>query len=386
VSWPKQKFHKEATMLSRVHRIALFCLSCTLLISVALVFAQSGPNQVKQALPISLGTSGGNVHDNTRRFCCSGTLGALVADTSHTQFVLSNNHVLADTDTAAPGDAISQPGLVDVGCVLTAANSNTVANFSTTKPLGTANVDAALAQVVPGAVKTSGDILEVGVPSSAEATPIVGMAVAKSGRTTGLTCATIGSVSTNVRVQYQRGCGKGKKFTISYVNQVLVSGSAFSAGGDSGSLIVTQAGAQPVGLLFAGSSATTIANPISDVTNAFGVTIVGGSNHAVACPAAAAGAAPAATQGPLVGSMGRAHLVKEAHADGLMQDEAVIGVGVGADPADPSEAVVVIYLEQGRMHAPIPAELDGVRTLVVRTDAFRAFGWNEPQTRPCRMQ
>ena len=373
-------------MLSRSRRMALFSLSCTLLLSVALVFAQSGPNQVKQPLPISLGTSGGNVHDMSKRFCCSGTLGALVADTNNTQFILSNNHILADSDTAAPGDDISQPGLVDVGCVPTVANSNIVANFSTTKQLGTANIDAALAQVVSGAVKSSGDILEVGAPSSTEASPEVGMAVAKSGRTTGLTCATIGSVSTNVRVQYQRGCGKGKKFTISYLNQVLVHGTAFSAAGDSGSLIVTQASAQPVGLLFAGSSTTTIANPISDVTSAFGVTVVGGGNHIVACPAGAAAAGPAAIREPLVGSMGRAHLVKEAHSDRLMQDEAVIGVGVGADPADPSEAVVVVYLEQGRTHGPIPAELDGVRTLVVRTDAFRAFGWNEPQTRPCRVE
>src|SRR5262249_10976624 len=146
---------------------------------------------------------GGNVNDITRRFCCSGTLGALVADIN-TQFILSNNHVLADTDTATPGDAISQPGLVDVGCVLTAANSNTVAHFSTTKPLGTDNIDAALAQVVDGAVSTTGDILDVGVPSRTQATPIVGDGVAKSGRTTGLTCATISTVSTDVLVQYQR--------------------------------------------------------------------------------------------------------------------------------------------------------------------------------------
>lgn len=373
-------------MLSRIRSLSLFWLSCTLLFSVALVFAQSGPNQGMQSLPISLGTSGGNVHDITHRFCCSGTLGALVEDAGHTQFILSNNHVLADTDTATPGDDISQPGLVDVGCVLTAANSNIVAHFSTTKPLGTANIDAALAQVVPNAVSATGDILEVHVPSSTEATPAVGMGVAKSGRTTGLTCATIGSVSTNVRVQYQRGCGKGKKFTIAYVNQVLVNGSTFSAAGDSGSLIVTQAAAQPVALLFAGSSTTTIGNPISDVTNAFGVSIVGGAGGAVTCPAAAGTIAPTAASGPLVGSMGRALLAKEKHAERLMQDDAVIGVGVGADPADPSEAVVIIYLEQGQMHRPIPSELDGVRTLVVRTDAFRAFGWNEPQLRPCRVQ
>ena len=373
-------------MVSRIRRIALFSLSCMLLFSVGLVLAQSGANQVKQALPISLGTSGGNVHDLTRRFCCSGTLGAVVADAGKTQFILSNNHVLADSDTATVGDAVSQPGLVDVGCVLTAANSNTVAHFSTTKPLGTANIDAALAQVVPGAVSTTGDILEVGVPSSTEATPAVGIGVAKSGRTTGLTCATIGSVGTNVAVQYQRGCGKGKKFRVIFLNQVLVNGSAFSAAGDSGSLIVTQAAAQPVALLFAGSSTTTIGNPISDVTNAFGVSIVGGADHAVTCPAAAGAITPAAARGPLVGSIGRALLAKEKHADRLMQDEAVIGVGVGADPADPSEAVVVIYLEQGRTYGPIPAELEGVRTLVVHTDAFRAFDWNEPQARPCRVQ
>lgn len=373
-------------MMSRLRRIALFSLSCTLLCSIGLVLADNGPNhQVKQALPISLGTSGGNVNNVTHRFCCSGTLGAVVADASNTQFVLSNNHVLADTDTATPGDAISQPGLVDVGCVPTVANSNTVAHFSTTKPLGTANIDAALAQVVPGAVNTTGNILDVGVPSSTEASPAVGMTVAKSGRTTGLTCATIGSVSTNVIVVYQRRCGQGRKIRIPYMNQVLVNGNAFSAGGDSGSLIVTQAAAQPVGLLFAGSTTITIANPIQDVTSAFGVSVVGGPDHAVTCPSGTAAASPTATLGPLVGSMGRALLAKEKHADRLMQDEAVIGVGVSADPADRSEAVVVIYLEQGQMHRPIPPELDGVRTLVVHTDAFRAFGWNE-RPNPCRVQ
>jgi hypothetical protein len=374
-------------MMFRIRRIALFSLSCSLLLSIGMVLADSGPNhQIEQALPISLGTSGGNVHDLTRRFCCSGTLGALVEDSSHTQFILSNNHVLADTDTATPGDDISQPGLADVGCVLTAANSDTVAHFSTTKRLGTANIDAALAEVVPGAVSATGNILDVGVPSSTEAAPTVGAGVAKSGRTTGLTCATIGSISTNVVIQYQRRCGQGRKFRILYLNQVLVNGSAFSAAGDSGSLIVTQAAAEPVALLFAGSSTTTIANPISDVTEAFGVSVVGGKDHTVTCPAAAGAIAPAAARGPLVGSMERARLAKENHAGRLMQDEAVIGVGVGADPQDPSEAVVIIYLEQGRTHGPIPAELDGVRTLVVNTDAFRAFGWNEPQPHPCGVQ
>ena len=48
----------------------------------------------------------------------------------------------------------------------------------------------------------------------------------------------------------------------------------FSAGGDSGSLIVTNGTQQPTGLLFAGSTTHTIANPIQAVLAALGVTIV----------------------------------------------------------------------------------------------------------------
>src|SRR6266436_4395780 len=245
-------------MQSRFPRLAVFCSFGIALLFVSLALAQSA-NQVEQTPPISLGTSGGNVHNISKRACCSGTLGALVTKNS-VDYILSNNHVLADTATV--GDDISQPGLGDVGCVLTASNSHIVAHFSVTKTLGTDNIDAALADVVSGTVATNGSILEVGVPSSTLATPSVSLGVAKSGRTTGLTCATIGSVSTNVVVQYQQRCGQGRRFRIVYLNQILVSGSTFSAGGDSGSLIVTQSAAQPVGLLFAGSSTDTIANPI----------------------------------------------------------------------------------------------------------------------------
>ena len=61
----------------------------------------------------------------------------------------------------------------------------------------------------------------------------------KSGRTTGHTTANIGSVNTSVNVQYQKNCGSGKKTTISYQNQVVINSNTFSAGGDSGSLILT---------------------------------------------------------------------------------------------------------------------------------------------------
>jgi len=304
------------------------------------------------------------------------------------QYILSNNHVLADADTATVGDAISQPGLVDVGCNASAAQ--TVANFSQAIPLHTGNVDAAIAQVVPLEVDTSGAILEIGNPASTTAlddSTAVGRKVAKSGRTTGLTCAAIASVSTNVKVQYQRGCGKGKKFTVLYLNQVLVNSSSFSAGGDSGSLIVTADTVQPIALLFAGSSTATIGNRISDVTSALGVSFVGPASTTATftCPAAAAtAAAPGGARAAISPSgFARAMAAKERHVERLMLEDAVLGVGVGVSSEDPSEALVLIYLEEGRSHSPLPADLDGVRTEVIRTDAFRAFGWNEPQQQGC---
>ena len=66
-----------------------------------------------------------------------------------------------------------------------------------------------------------------------------------------------------------------------------------------------------------------------------------------------------------------------------MSDPAVLAVGLGASEADPSEAVVTVYVEKGHRHAPIPGQLDGVRTRVIETDAFRAYGWNEPEPKAC---
>lgn len=147
-----------------------------------------------------------------------------------------------------------------------------MADFTAAPQLGS-NVDCAVAALRSNTMNTTGFIEGLngtgGLPSSSIATPSVGMAVQKSGRTTGRTTGTIGSTNTSVKVQYQIQCGKGKKYTISYTNQVLINSSTFSAGGDSGSLILTNTScAHPIALLFAGSSSSTIGNPISDVLNA----------------------------------------------------------------------------------------------------------------------
>lgn len=342
------------------------------LVGVGLLYAAT-IYQAKQIPPIQLGTSGGNVMDRSSGYCCSGTLGALVTK-GGSQFILSNNHVLARSDQAAVGEDISQPGMVDSNC--STANSNIVADFSSAARLGS-NVDAAIAQVRSGMVDGSGAILTVGVPASTTVAPTVKMGVAKSGRTTGFTCAAIGSVNTSVNVQYETQCGGGSTYVVSYTNQVVVNSSKFSAGGDSGSLIVNSTTAQPVALLFAGSSTTTIGNPIGDVVKQLGISFVGGGTHSVPC--STKGGKP----GPRHAAITHATEVKERNADRLMLDDAVMGVGVGADDVDSSEAVIVVYVEQGREHKAIPSHLDGVKTKVIATDRIRAFGWNEPSGRAC---
>lgn len=344
-------------------------------------------NQAVQSFPIKLGTSGGNDKDlttaSTNTTCCSGTLGALVTRGS-TQFILSTNHVLARRDQASVGEPITQPGLVDTNC----SPGQVVANFSQAAPLKTSNVDAALAVVVTGAVDPSGAILGLGdvsgsttlpaPPASTLATPAINLSVAKSGRTTGVTCGPVGAINATVQVDFQPGCNAGTTFTVAFTNQIVVNGSSFSASGDSGSLLVTSQTAQPVGLLFGGSTTNTVANPIQDVLSALkdsaGVipTVVGAGQHPIACPASGSAAAQQASLSEA--EVSRATAAKEKHASRLMADPAVLGVGVGASADQPSEAAVVLYVERGRSHGPIPTELEGVRTKIIRTDRFHIFG------------
>ncbi|MCH7914583.1 MAG: hypothetical protein IH856_16390, partial [Deltaproteobacteria bacterium] len=83
-----------------------------------------------------------------------------------------------------------------------------------------------------------------------------------------LTTGVINAVNATVDVVYDNG-------TARFVDQIIIQGSngAFSGSGDSGSLIVTQVGNNPVALLFAGNSNMTVGNPIDLVLAWFNVTI-----------------------------------------------------------------------------------------------------------------
>jgi hypothetical protein len=331
-----------------------------------------------QGVDDNYGASGGNVNDSSRRFCCSGTLGSLVTD-GKADYILSNNHVLADSDQGHVGDKISQPGLVDVGCV--ASNARIVATLTAWPALGS-NVDAALA-LLTGFMNTTGSIVGIGIPSSVARTPAVGLSVQKSGRTTGVTTGSVQSINASVNVKYTTTCGGHKGFVISYTNQVVVTPGSFSAGGDSGSLIVTNDSAcpQPVALLFAGSSTTTIGNPIGEVLSAAG-TALGGQTISFTGPkcgtatAAQPQAASRANQVPGISEVavaGATAAMRTRERD-IMARPGVLGIGVGASAVNSTEAVVKVYVDELLGSSTrLPRRINGVRVERIITDAFVAY-------------
>ena len=311
------------------------------------------------------GVSGGNIKDISRQFCCSGTLGSLVTNGT-TQYILSNNHVLARQDRAAVGEDISQPGLIDNNC----SPATLVADFTKAVTLGN-NVDCAVATLRAGTMDSTGFIEGIGTISSVIKTPTVGLAVQKSGRTTGHTTGTVGSINTSVNVQYQIKCGQGRTYILSYTNQVVINSSTFSSGGDSGSLIVTNDTChQPVALLFAGGSSSTIGNPIGEVMTKLGsalgtsLTFVGNT-----CSSSSEAQSFQLSQQ----SLDEASRMLEQNRHDLMSKPGVLGVGLGA-LEDNSAPAIVVYVDQTSSLTPqLPAQVDNVPVRVVMTDPFIAF-------------
>lgn len=334
--------------------------------------ADNGPaHQVAQARPIQLGTSGGNINDRSRLYCCSGTLGSLVQDSAGFQYILSNNHVLARVNSGALGDDVNQPGQIDQNC----GQTGIVADLSLfvpikfkkggNVPLNT--VDCAIAAVRDGAVRADGSILDIGPVSADIVGAFVGQSVQKSGRTTGWTSGSVAAVNVTVDVGYSAQCGGASKQIARFVNQILVTPGTFSAGGDSGSLIVENGSVSPtdglpraVGLLFAGSSTSTIANPIGAVLNSLNVTMAG---------AAAKAGAPAPTANTK--AIGRANAILNRNSAKLFAARGVVGHGVGLSAS--GKPVIEIYVEDDSAKSALPKQLDNIPVHVVVTGPFQAF-------------
>lgn len=179
-------------------------------------------------------------------------------------YILSNNHVLANSNAAAIGDPILQPGAADGGVapgdVIAKLSDFIPITFNPPTPLANHNnvVDAAVAEVafhdVDREIHWIGNVR--GWRRKANVT--VGTVVQKTGRTTNYTLGRITAINATVDVGY--GGGKMARFK----DQIIAT--AMSAGGDSGSLVMT-VDEVAVGLLFAGSPSVTILNQIENVRN-----------------------------------------------------------------------------------------------------------------------
>lgn len=362
------------------------------------IWAQTVSHTAPQTRPIQLGTSGGNIKDRSTAFCCSGTLGGLVAK-GGVQYILSNNHVLARTNTGSIGDDIIQPGLIDQTPVCFQDLNDAVADLSSWEPIlftkGTTNVvDAAIAQVRTGTVRTDGSILDIGTLSSTPVVATMNMPVKKSGRTTGLTTGIVAAVNVTINVKYGSVCGGGKG-TARFTDQIRITPGSFSAGGDSGSLIVEDVAPNPhpVGLLFAGGSDDTFANPIQNVLTSFGgATMVGETigwtpfwkwlGRLLPATRTAHAAHPA--QPPIdPASQAAATQAKEQHEQAIMRIEGVVGLGIGASDVAPGEAVVEVYVEKATpaVRAAIPAQFGNVPVKVVETGEITARNDSCPSDR-----
>jgi len=230
----------------------------------------------------------------------AGTFGAVVRDRlSGARLLLSNNHVLANSNDASEGDPILQPGPADGGqegtdtiarlerfCPIqfseeppTCGIAEGIAGFANAlarltgaehrlqairaNPQAANTVDAAVARPLDDR-DILDEILEIGTVSGITSA-FLGMQVRKSGRTTGLTTSSVNVLEATVSVSY----GPGR--TATFESQIVAG--AMSQGGDSGSLVVAADSLQAVGLLFAGSEQSTVINPMQAVLDCLGVDI-----------------------------------------------------------------------------------------------------------------
>ncbi len=227
----------------------------------------------------------------------AGTLGCWVKKNGEFH-ILSNNHVLANSNNGSIGDAILQPGSYDSGVY----PKDKIAELAEFVPInfegGDNVVDAAIAKAVEGEdggsscpiagaissllnhgasgigsrtrlkpikIANIGDvvldeILNIGkITQIAE--PQLNMDVKKMGRTTEVTYGRIMQIDVSVNVGY----GNRSAY---FVDQ-FVTGN-MSQGGDSGSAVLSSDN-KLVGLLFAGSEAITVMNRIQNVFAALNI-------------------------------------------------------------------------------------------------------------------
>ncbi|MGB9364693.1 MAG: hypothetical protein WCE79_01635 [Xanthobacteraceae bacterium] len=209
----------------------------------------------------------------------AGTQGALSRGRSGPRvnrlLLLSNNHVLANSNAGAVGDNIIQPGSFDGGV----NPGDRIALLEKWVPInfaaaGVNYVDCATGWCWPNLVRKefiyrSGAAWAYFRVGSTPIPAAINMPVGKSGRTTQLTNGRVIDVNASIRVNYGVGVAN-------FRDQITIRGNnmQFSAGGDSGSLIWTwDSRRAPVGLLFAGGGEFTFGNKIARVLDALDINL-----------------------------------------------------------------------------------------------------------------
>lgn len=202
----------------------------------------------------------------------AGTIGAFVRDVDRRLALLSNSHVIADEGRAPVGDGVHQPGPADGGEV-----ADRVATLAAVVPYDTARpnlVDCATATLDDGVEADLRRIGDEGDLAGLEEDVTAGDRVVKAGRTTGTTRGRVTAFELDgLDVAFGTG-------SLRFDDQIEVVGDtgAFSAGGDSGSMVCTLDGLLGYALLFAGSevggadgSGVTYCNPLGRVLTTLGV-------------------------------------------------------------------------------------------------------------------
>lgn len=222
----------------------------------------------------------------------AGTMGMIVRK-RNVPYILSNNHVLANSNDANITDETWQPGRIDGGssadtighlsdfikiefegeestCPI-ARSYAAIFNFfawlfhrkSRQSPTTSAvnKVDCAIALPLINE-DISEEILEIGKPTGFNLNEVkAGDKVKKSGRTSGLNQGTVIGSTGIAKVNY------GDRVA-TFEDQIFTT--AIAQGGDSGSVVLNDKN-EVIGLLFAGSDTLTIVNKIANVIDALGL-------------------------------------------------------------------------------------------------------------------
>ncbi|TWU02392.1 trypsin-like peptidase domain-containing protein [Stieleria varia] len=228
-------------------------------------------NVVKQApwhqslnRPLRIGGSVGHYQ------ITAGTLGCFVTKDGSEDFILSNNHVLANENLGRVGANILQPGDADGGRN-PRDKVGDLAKFVRLKKRGNL-VDCAMATIDEGMEYYYNELESLGPITGVRTDPLEdGEPVFKVGRTTGVTKGRVSAIELDRLVV---GFDMGDLEFDSQIEIEPVGSAPFSLGGDSGSLIVDSK-RKAVGLLFAGNDIdATYANDINNVLSALKVDLV----------------------------------------------------------------------------------------------------------------